>query len=191
MTNSTVQTTHSSIALREVECQHLKSARRRTPLQPRVNEVAYAGALWGGSQQSIPHHTRTHTSREARHSHMAYSTPVNRPQKLVLGASSDVLIQAVSRNTLMSVNRMNWALLLPKPRETTPFQLAQLLYPRIAFSRTGGGLPKCSQAPQVFNCNEGSLFQGPHPHKQKKSPLEVISARCAPQLLSNAPRLRI
>lgn len=69
-------------------------------------------------------------------------TSVNMPQNLMLSASSEILLEAVSRSTVVSVNSMNRALLLPKPQETVPYQSlefkpAQLLYTKVAFLEVG------------------------------------------------------
>lgn len=60
----------------------------------------------------------------------------------MLGASSEILLEAVSGSTVVSVNSMNRALLLPKPQETVPYQSlefkpAQLLYTKVAFLEMG------------------------------------------------------
>lgn len=83
------------------------------------------------------------------------------------GASSEILLEAVSGNTVVSVNSMNWALLLLKPQEMVPFQSLEvkLLY-RDSIFKDGGCLPKCPEGLGIFHCNEGSLYQGPHTHKQ-------------------------
>lgn len=87
----------------------------------------------------------THTCSQVRkhgiHTRLS-CTSVNMLPKLVLGSSSEILLEAVSGNTVFSVNSMNRALLLPKPQEMLPFQsleleLAQLLYTKIVFLRMG------------------------------------------------------
>lgn len=111
----------SSVALPEVGQQPPKSARCRILLQPGANWAACAGAGRAGSQESIPLHTHSGESGE-RGAHTRLSAASgNTPQKLLLGTSSETLLEAASGNAVVSVNSVDWALLFPKPRETVPF----------------------------------------------------------------------
>lgn len=108
---------------------------------------------------------------EARHLRAARRSSGNTPQQLLLGTSSEILSEVVSGNAVVSVNSVNGTLLFPKPQETVPFsglelKLAQLLCVKITFLRMGAFWLIVFKAQQVFNYDEGSLYQ--EPCNQKK-----------------------
>lgn len=117
-----------------------------------------------------PPHMLTQVRKHGIHTRLSFTT-VNMPQKLVLGAGSELLLEAISGNTVVSVNHGNWALLIPKPWETVPFQslelkLAQLLYAKTVFLRIWVVYLNVTRH-HKFSIVMKGLYQGPHTPKQQ------------------------
>lgn len=77
-------------------------------------------ALGGEPRESPPPHTHSQVRKCGIPTWLSAASG-NMPQKLMLGTSSEILLEVVCGNAVVSVNSVNRALLFPKPQEMVPF----------------------------------------------------------------------